>query len=66
MLNDITCSAALTCYLAGTHGSIARITNGTTLAAQRSPTARDLFGISCASPCTCYAVGDGGTILARR
>ena len=66
VLNDIACSAALTCYLAGTHGSIARITNGTTLAAQRSPTARDLFGISCASPCACYAVGDGGTILARR
>ena len=66
MLNDIACPAALTCYLAGTRGSIARITNGTTLAAQHSPTARDLFGISCASPCACYAVGDGGTILARR
>ena len=66
VLNAITCPATLTCYLAGTHGSIARITNGTALAAQRSPTARDLYGIGCASPCACYAVGDGGTILALR
>jgi hypothetical protein len=66
VLNDIACPAALTCYLAGTRGSIARITNGTTLAAQRSPTARELFGIGCAGPYACYAVGDGGTILALR
>ena len=67
MLNAITCPAALTCYLAGSHGSIARITNGTRLAAQRTPTARDLYGIGCACPGpnpACYAVGDKGTILA--
>ena len=66
VLNDIACPAALTCYLAGTHGTIARITNGTTLAAQRTPTARDLYGIGCAGPATCYATGDNGTILALR
>jgi hypothetical protein len=66
VLNDIACPAALTCYLAGTHGTVARITNGTTLAAQRTPTARDLYGIGCADPTTCYAVGDSGTILALR
>jgi hypothetical protein len=66
VLNDIACPATLTCYLAGTRGSIARITNGTTLAAQRSPTAREQFGIGCAGPRACYAVGDGGTILALR
>jgi photosystem II stability/assembly factor-like uncharacterized protein len=65
VLNAIACATALTCYLAGTHGSIARITNGTTLAAQRTPTTRDLYGIGC-GPCACYAVGDNGTILARR
>jgi Photosynthesis system II assembly factor YCF48 len=66
VLNAIACPTALTCYLAGSGGSIARVTNGTTLAAQRTPTARDLYGIGCAgrgpSP-TCYAVGDDGTIL---
>jgi len=66
VLNDIACPAALTCYLAGTRGSVARITNGTALAAQRSPTARNLYGIGCAGPRTCYAVGDRGTILALR
>src|SRR5580692_1314586 len=66
VLNDIACPAALTCYLAGSRGSIARITNGTTLAAQRTPTARDLYGIGCAGPATCYAVGDNGTVLALR
>jgi photosystem II stability/assembly factor-like uncharacterized protein len=66
VLNDIACPAALTCYLAGSHGTIARITNGTTLAAQRSPTSRDLYGIGCAGPAVCYAVGDNGTILALR
>ena len=66
VLNDIACPAALTCYLAGSRGSIARITNGTTLAAQRSPTAREQFGIGCAGPRACYTVGDGGTILALR
>jgi hypothetical protein len=64
VLNAITCPAALTCYLAGSGGSIARVTNGTTLTAQRTPTARDLYGIGCAGPATCYAVGDDGTILA--
>lgn len=66
VLNAIACPAALTCYLAGTGGSIARITGGTTVTAQRTPTARDLYGIGCApgpSP-ACYAVGDDGTILA--
>jgi photosystem II stability/assembly factor-like uncharacterized protein len=66
VLNDIACPAALTCYLAGSHGTIARITNGTTLAAQRSPTSRDLYGIGCAGAAVCYAVGDNGTILAHR
>ena len=66
VLNDIACPAALTCYLAGSRGTIARITNGTTLAAQRTPTTRDLYGISCAGPAACYAVGDNGTILALR
>jgi len=64
VLNDIACPAALTCYLAGTRGTIARITNGTTITAQRTPTARDLYGIGCVGPATCYAVGDNGTILA--
>ncbi len=66
VLDDIACPAALTCYLAGSRGSIARITNGTTWAAQRTPTARDLYGTGCAGPATCYAVGDNGTILALR
>jgi photosystem II stability/assembly factor-like uncharacterized protein len=66
VLNDIACPATLTCYLAGTRGTVARITNGTTVTAQPTPTARDLFGIGCASPCACYAVGDDGTILALR
>ncbi len=35
--NDIACPAALTCYLAGTRGTIARITNGTTVTAQPTP-----------------------------
>jgi len=64
VLNAIACPAARTCYLAGSGGSIARITNGTTLTAQRTPTARDLYGIGCPGPATCYAVGDNGTILA--
>jgi photosystem II stability/assembly factor-like uncharacterized protein len=64
VLNDIACAAALTCYVAGSRGSIARITNGTTVTAQRTPTARDLYGIGCAGPAACYAVGDNGTILA--
>jgi hypothetical protein len=66
VLNAITCPAALTCYLAGSGGSIARIINGTTLTAQPSPTHSDLYGIGCAGPATCYAVGDDGTILALR
>jgi len=64
VLNAIACPAALTCYLAGSGGSIAAITNGTTLTAQRTPTARDLYGVGCADPASCYAVGDDGTILA--
>jgi hypothetical protein len=36
--NDIACPAALTCYLAGTRGTVARITNGTTVTAQPTPT----------------------------
>lgn len=66
VLNDITCPAALTCYLAGTRGTIARITNGTTVTAQRALTAADLYGIGCAGPAACYAVGDNGAILALR
>jgi photosystem II stability/assembly factor-like uncharacterized protein len=64
VLNDIACPTAQTCYLAGSGGSIAGITNGTTLAAQRTPTSRDLYGVGCAGPATCYAVGDKGTLLA--
>jgi hypothetical protein len=64
VLNAIACPAALTCYLAGSGGSIARITNGTTLTAQHTPTTRDLYGIGCAGRATCYAVGDDGIILA--
>jgi hypothetical protein len=48
------------------YGAIAKITNGTRLAVQRSPTSRDLYGIACVGPGTCYAVGDKGTILALR
>jgi Photosynthesis system II assembly factor YCF48 len=64
VLNDIACPATLTCYLAGSHGSIAKITNGTTVTAQRTPTVRDLYGIGCTCS-ICYAVGDKGTILAN-
>lgn len=66
LLTDIACPTTLTCYLTGTHGSIAKITNGTTVAAQHTPTTRDLNGIACFAPATCYAVGDNGTILALR
>jgi hypothetical protein len=69
VLNAVTCPAALTCYLAGMAGSrasIARITGGTTLTAQRTPAARALYGIGCAGPAACYAVGDHGTILALK
>ena len=64
VLNAIACPAALTCYLAGSGGSIARISGGTTVTAQRTPTHSDLYGIGCADLGTCYAVGDEGTILA--
>ena len=64
VLNAITCASALTCYLAGSGGSIARITNGTVVTPQHSPARSDLYGIGCAGPATCYAVGDDGTILA--
>jgi len=66
VFNDITCPAALTCYLAGSHGAIARITNGTRFTAQASPTISNLYGISCTDTTVCYAVGDNGTILIRR
>ena len=64
VLNAITCASALTCYLAGSGGSIARITDGTVVTPQHSPARSDLYGIGCAGPATCYAVGDDGTILA--
>ena len=64
VLSNIACPAALTCYIAGSRGTIARIANGTTVTAQRTPTARDLYGTGCAGPAACYAVGDNGTILA--
>jgi photosystem II stability/assembly factor-like uncharacterized protein len=66
LLTDAACPTTLTCYLTGTHGSMAKITNGTTVAAQHTPTTRNLNGVTCASPCACYAVGDNGTILALR
>jgi hypothetical protein len=55
---------ARTCYLVGSGGSIARITNGTIVTPQHSPAHSDLYGIGCAGPGTCYAIGDDGTILA--
>jgi hypothetical protein len=64
VLNDIVCPAALTCYVAGSHGTIARVRNGNTVTAQRTPTTRDLYGIGCATPAACYAVGGNGTLLA--
>jgi Photosynthesis system II assembly factor YCF48 len=66
VLNDIACPAALTCYIAGSSGTIARITNGASLSPEPTPTTSDLYGIGCAGPATCYAVGDAGTILARQ
>jgi len=66
VFNDIACPAALTCYLAGSHGAMARITNGTTFTAQASPTTSSLYGITCTDTTVCYAVGDNGTILVRR
>jgi photosystem II stability/assembly factor-like uncharacterized protein len=66
VLNDIACPAALTCYLAGSDGAIARITNGTTYTAQASPTTSNLYGITCTDTTACYAVGDHGTILIYR
>jgi hypothetical protein len=65
VLNAITCPATLTCYLAGSGGSIARITNGTTVTPQHSPAHSDLYGIGCVGPATCYTVGDDGTILTQ-
>jgi hypothetical protein len=62
--NAIVCPAALTCYLAGTRGTIARISGGTTVTRQPTPTRSNLYGIGCAGPAACYAVGDNGTILA--
>src|SRR5438105_1992201 len=48
VLNDIACPAALTCFIAGSRGTIARITNGTTLTAEPTPTKSDLYGVRCA------------------
>jgi photosystem II stability/assembly factor-like uncharacterized protein len=66
VLSDIACPAAPTCFIAGSHGTLAHLTNGSTATSDPSPTTSDLFGIGCAGPATCYAVGDRGTILARR
>lgn len=66
VLSDIACPAALTCFIAGSGGTIARVTNGTTVTAEHTPTTGDLYGIGCAGPAACYAVGDNGTILGRR
>jgi photosystem II stability/assembly factor-like uncharacterized protein len=66
VLNDIACPAALTCFIAGSRGTIARMTSGSTVSAEPTLTTSDLFGIGCAGPATCYAVGDNGIILARR
>ena len=66
VLSDIACPAEPTCYMAGSRGTIALITDGTTVTAQRTPTTTDLNGIGCTGPASCYAVGDGGTILALR
>jgi photosystem II stability/assembly factor-like uncharacterized protein len=66
VLNDIACPAALTCYIAGSRGTLTHMTNGSRATADPSPTTSDLFGIGCAGGASCYAVGDNGTILARR
>jgi hypothetical protein len=50
--------------MAGTHETMAQVTSGTTLTAQRTDTTRDLYGITCAGPAAGYAVGDDGTNLA--
>ncbi len=64
VLSDIACPAELSCYVAGTGGTIARISGGTAVSAETTPTTADMYGIGCAGPAACYAVGDGGTILA--
>lgn len=66
VLEDIACPAAQTCWIAGSHGTIARISGGTTVTAEPVPTTADLHGITCTGTATCYAVGDGGTVLVRR
>jgi hypothetical protein len=66
VLNDIACPAALICYLAGSHGSIAPDHERDHLGRAAQPDSRDLYGIGCVGPAACYAVGDNGTILALR
>ncbi len=57
VLNDIACPAALTCYLAGTHGTIARITNGTTL--PRSAPRLPATYTASAAPSPCHLLRRG-------
>jgi photosystem II stability/assembly factor-like uncharacterized protein len=64
VLNAIACPDTLTCYLAGSQGTVVRTANGSALSAESSPTTHDLYGIGCAGPKSCYAVGDLGTIVA--
>jgi photosystem II stability/assembly factor-like uncharacterized protein len=66
VLGDIVCPATTTCYVAGSGGMIARITDGSNATVEPSPTTEDLDGIACPGPARCYAVGDRGTILVRR
>ena len=66
VLSDIACPATMTCYIAGSRGTIARITGGATVSVEPIPTTSDLHGISCAGSDACYAVGDNGAILALR
>jgi photosystem II stability/assembly factor-like uncharacterized protein len=66
VLNDIACRTAQTCYVAGSRGTIAQITDGTIAATQTVPTTSDVLGIDCVGTATCFAVGDEGTIVALR
>ncbi len=64
VLSDIACPSVATCYIAGTHGTVAAVVNGAIVNRERVSTTADLYGIACASVTMCIAVGDGGTIVA--
>jgi hypothetical protein len=64
--NAIACPGPTTCYSVGNQGSITASMNGGGFANQRSPTSRDLYGVTCVDPRTCFAAGNKGTLIARR